>query len=75
MPTTVTKTIKPSGGDYTSASAWEAGQQGNLVTGDTVQVGFTMSDTQMTDPNFTNQFEEIEIHGFILDVSPSQMLC
>lgn len=45
------------------------------LIGDTVQVGFTMSDAQMTDPNFTNQFEEIEIHGFILDVSPSQMLC
>ncbi len=45
------------------------------LIGDTVQVGFTMSDAQMRDVDFTNQFEEIEIHGFILDVTPSQMLC
>lgn len=44
------------------------------LLGDTVQVGFTMSDAQMRDINFTNQFSEIEIHGFILDVSPSQWL-
>lgn len=31
MATTVTKTIKSSGGDYTSLSAWEAGQQGDLT--------------------------------------------
>ena len=34
MPTTVTKTVKSSGGDYTSLSSWEAGQQGDLVTAD-----------------------------------------
>lgn len=44
------------------------------LIGDTVQVAFTMSDAQMRDVNFTNQFEEIEIHGFILDVNPSQIL-
>jgi len=44
------------------------------LLGDTVQVGFTMSDEQMRDPNFINQFSEIEIHAFILDVSPSQLL-
>lgn len=32
MPTTVTKTLKSSGGDYTSLSAAEAGIQGNLTT-------------------------------------------
>lgn len=32
MPTVVTKTVKPSGGDYTSLSAAEAGEQGDLVT-------------------------------------------
>ena len=31
MATTVTKTIKSSGGDYTSLSAWEAAQQGDLT--------------------------------------------
>ena len=44
------------------------------LLGDTVQVGFTMSDAQMRDVNFTNQFKEIELHGFILDVNPSQWL-
>lgn len=44
------------------------------LLGDTVQLGFTMSDAQMRNTNFTNQFEEIELHGFILDVYPSQLL-
>jgi hypothetical protein len=44
------------------------------LIGDTVQLGFTMSDQQMRDIEFTNQFAEIEIHGFILDCSPSQLL-
>ena len=44
------------------------------LLGDTVQIGFTLSDTQMRDPNFNSQFAEIELHGFILDVSPSQVL-
>lgn len=44
------------------------------LIGDTVQLGFTMSDEQMRDENFTNQFSEIELHSFILDVSPSQLL-
>jgi hypothetical protein len=34
MATTITKTVKASGGDYTSLSAWEAGEQGDLVTAD-----------------------------------------
>jgi hypothetical protein len=38
MTTTVTSTIKPSGGDYTTLSAWEAAKQSNLVTADQVQV-------------------------------------
>lgn len=44
------------------------------LIGDTVQLGFTMSDVQMRDADFKNQFSEIELHGFILDVNPSQML-
>lgn len=44
------------------------------LIGDTVQLGFTLSDDQMFDPNLSIQFEEIELHGFILDVTPSQML-
>ena len=36
MPTTVTKTVKSAGGDYASLSAWEAGEQGDLVTLDEI---------------------------------------
>lgn len=40
------KTIKPSGGDYTSLSAWEAGQQKVIASGDTEQAEcYAMSDT------------------------------
>ena len=45
------------------------------LLGDTVQLGFTTSETQMRDILFRNQFTEIELHGFVLDVNPSQMLC
>lgn len=44
------------------------------LIGDTVQVGFTMNDTQMRDTTFSNQFSEIELHAMILSVSPSQVL-
>lgn len=44
------------------------------LLGDTVQVGFTLSDAQMRDESFANQFSEIELHGMILDVTPSQVL-
>jgi hypothetical protein len=44
------------------------------LLGDTVQIGFTLSDEQMQDITLSNQFTEIELHGFILDVNPSQLL-
>lgn len=44
------------------------------LIGDTVQIGLWMNDDQMRDPNRINQFAEIELHGFILDISPSSML-
>jgi hypothetical protein len=44
------------------------------LLGDTIQLGFTMSDAQMRDSDFSNQFTEIELHGFIVDVSSSGML-
>lgn len=44
------------------------------LLGDTVQFGFTLSDLQMRDQTLTDQFSEIEFHGAILDISPSQML-
>lgn len=48
------------------------------LIGDTIQLGFTLSDVQMRtlddNGNFISQFEEIEIHSFIIDVSPSMNL-
>ena len=48
------------------------------LIGDTIQIGFTLSDSQMRDltveGNFISQFEEIEIHGFILDVTPNMVI-
>lgn len=44
------------------------------LIGDTVQVAFTMSDEQMRDEDFSNQFAEIEFHAMILDCSPSMLL-
>lgn len=38
MPTTVVKTIKSAGGDYSSLAAWEAAQNGNLVAADEIRV-------------------------------------
>jgi len=54
------------------AQTWH--RMNTSLLGDTVQIGFTMSDQQMRDPNFLNQFAEIELHSCILDISPSQVL-
>lgn len=44
------------------------------LVGDTVQFGLTLNDDQMRDTNFASQFEEIEFHGAILDVTSSSLL-
>ncbi len=44
------------------------------LLGDTIQVGITLSDEQMSDPNLIYQTAEIELHGIILDVNPSSLL-
>lgn len=44
------------------------------LIGDTVQLAFTMSDAQMRDTTLTLQFLEIEFHGMVIDVTPSQLL-
>lgn len=44
------------------------------LIGDTIQIGFTLSDDQMRDSNLYLQTAEIEFHGMVLDVSPSQLL-
>jgi hypothetical protein len=44
---TITKTVKPSGGDYTSLSNWEAGEQADLVAAGNIAVAecYSMVDT------------------------------
>jgi len=48
------------------------------LIGDTVQLGFTLNDEQMrtldSEGGLIFQISEIELHGFIVDVSPSMML-
>lgn len=44
------------------------------LIGDTVQLGFTMNSAQMLDLALINQTAEIELHAFIIDLQPSQML-
>lgn len=66
--------INSSGTDASSPQAQIWHRVNTSLIGDTVQLAFTMSDSQMRDEDFTNQFEEIEIHGFVIDVSPSQVL-
>ena len=44
------------------------------LIGDTVQFAITLDDLQMRDEDFTYQFAEIELHGAIIDLSPSQQL-
>lgn len=53
MATTRTRTVKSSGGDYTSLSAWESGEQADLVTLDEIRVAecYAMSDTTAVDIN------------------------
>jgi len=60
MATIVIKTIKPSGGDYTSLSAWEAGEQRDLVTLNEIAVAecYSMSDTTA-----------VAINGFTTDAT------
>ncbi len=54
------------------AQTWH--RMNTSLIGDTVQVGITLSDKQMYDPTLTYQISEIELHGFIIDVSASQVL-
>jgi hypothetical protein len=44
------------------------------LIGDTVQIGFTLNDSQLRDTTLSNQFAEISFHGMVLDVTPSQVL-
>ena len=66
--------INPAGTNASSPQAQIWHRMNTSLIGDTVQVGFSLNDDQMRDTDFNSQFAEIEIHGIILDVNPSQML-
>ena len=57
---------------YQQAQIWH--RINTSLIGDTVQVAITFSDDQMRDPNFGQQFDELELHAIVLDISPSQLL-
>jgi hypothetical protein len=63
---------------YGANPAYSAGQaqiwhrQSNSFNGSTVQMGFTLSDTQMFDPTINQQ--EIILHAIVLDLYPGQIL-
>ena len=56
----------------TQSQIWQ--RMNTSLIGDTVQIGITLNDAQMRDPNKILQFAEIELHSLVLDCSPSQML-
>jgi len=56
----------------TQSQLWQ--RMNTSLIGDTVQIGFTLNDAQMRDPNQILQFAEIELHSLILDTNPSQLL-
>jgi len=56
-----TKTIKSSGGDYTSLTAWEAGEQADLVALDRVAVAECYDFESVESP--------ISINGWTTDVT------
>ena len=60
------------GGNSPSSQIWH--RMNTSLIGDTVQLAFTLNAQQMQDPNLVLQFDEIELHGFILDISPSMLL-
>jgi hypothetical protein len=75
MTTTNIKTVKPSGGDYTSLSNWEAGRQGDLVSLDTIEIAdcYSMSDTAAVifDGWTTGASNYIQAQGATSDKTPT----
>ena len=67
---------EPQTGSSQQAQIWH--RMNTSLIGDTVQIGFTMSNDQLKDLDDNglpiSQFSEIELHSFILDVNPSQVL-
>jgi len=74
--TNLQQLVDPSTGITQAKQMWH--RINTSLIGDTVQVGFTMSDSQMRtvdeDGRLISQDAEIELHGFILDCSSSMWL-
>jgi hypothetical protein len=72
---TITKTVKPSGGDYTSLSNWEAGEQADLVAAGNIAVAecYSMVDTTpvVVDGWTTGVNNYIQIEGAASDRTSS----
>lgn len=68
--------VEPLKAESPQAQIWH--RINTSLIGDTVQLGFTLSDAQMravdANGNPISQFSEIELHGFVIDVSPSSLL-
>lgn len=63
MATEVISTIRASGGDYTTLSAWEAGEQRNLVTADQIATAVCYNDWP------TGLVDELDINGWTTDAT------
>ena len=63
MATEVFSHIRASGGDYTSLSAWEAGEQRNLVTADQIETAVCYNDWP------TGLVDELDINGWTTDAT------
>lgn len=67
MATTVNKTIKSAGGDYTSLNAWEAANQGDLVAADEIRQAecFDFADTSFItiDGSTTDATRYMRVYG------------
>lgn len=60
---TTTKTVKESGGDYTTLSAWEAGRQADIVAGDRIELASI--EESWTNPDTTS----VTISGWTTDAT------
>ena len=63
MATEVVKTIRASGGDYSSLAAWEAGEQRDLVAADEIAVAECYNDW----PNGHNYGGGVDVNGWSAD--------
>ncbi len=65
MPSTVVKSIKEAGGDYTTVTAWEAALPADLTVSDEIQVGEL----------YRNTVEDVTIAGSTTDATRYIVLC